>query len=330
MVAVLWIGALRVQSGEMSLGTLLLFYTSAGFLFVPVKGLTGLANQYHRLCAVSQKVMRVLDEPISLTDPVEPAAALTAAPEVRFENVSMRYDENRPPALRDVSFTLPAGRTLCVMGPSGSGKTTLAKLACRIYDPADGAVYLNDTDIRKFKMIDLRSTIGFVTQEPVIFDGTIAGNIRYGSEQSPEREIVTAARNAQIHDFIVRLPDQYDTLTCERGLTLSGGQKQRVNLARTLLYDPKILILDDCTSALDAETEAKLVKSFDTALKGRTAILVSHRISIALKCDYVMMLDDGRIVEFGQPQELLDNDGPFTELHDEQTRPSSTLQLQPA
>ena len=319
MAAVLWIGALKVRDGAMTLGTLLLFYGSAGFLFRPVAFLTAQAGMYHRLSAIARKIMRIIDEPVELTDPETPVERLKEAPEVRFENVTLNYGGGRQPALRDVSFTLPAGRSLCVMGPSGSGKTTLANLACRIYDPTEGAVRLDDADLREFRITDVREMIGFVSQEPVIFDGTIADNIRYGSERAGMDDMVSAAQSAQIHDYIIGLPDRYETLTRERGLTLSGGQKQRVNLARTLLYDPKLLVLDDCTSALDAETEARLVRGFETALEGRTAILVSHRISIALNCDYVCMLDEGRIVEFGPPQELLENDGPFAELHDQQT-----------
>jgi len=320
MTAVLWIGALKMQSGALSLGTLLLFYTSAGFLFRPVSFLTGQVNVYHRVCAISQRLMRVVDEPVTLVDAEAPLPVPRHAPEIRFDAVTMRYDPKRPPALRDLSFSLPAGKSLCVMGPSGSGKTTLAKLACRIYDPSEGAVRLDGIDVRRFRLAALHRFAGFVTQEPVIFDGTIAANIRYGSEASEANAIVEAAQYAQIHDYIVRLPEQYETLTRERGLTLSGGQKQRVNLARTLLYDPRMIVLDDCTSSLDAETEAKLVRGFEDVLQGRTAILVSHRISVAMRCDYVLMLDDARAVQFGRPAELLETEGPFADLERQQAR----------
>ena len=328
MVAVLWIGALKMQAGAMTLGTLLLFYASAGYMFAPVASLTHVAGMYHRLCAVCRKVLRVLDEPITLSDPSNPLPVPSAAPEIRFENVSLRYNQDRAAALGGMSFTLPAGNTLCVMGPSGCGKTTLAKLACRIYDPTDGTVRFDGTDIRRFKIVDFRKLCGFVTQEPVIFDGTIADNIQYGSQQTDTMGIVAAAQYAQIHEFIVRLPSQYNTLTRERGLTLSGGQKQRVNLARTLLYDPKVLVLDDCTAALDAETEARLIRGFDTVLSGRTVILVSHRLSIAVRCDFVLMLDAGRVAEFGPPGELLRRDGRFAQLQKVQSDENRVLTLQ--
>lgn len=323
MVAVLWISANNVRSGQMTLGTLLLFYGAAGHMFAPVASLTNLAGIFHRLCAISQKVMRVLDEPITLTNPHVALPAPASAPEIRFDNVILRYGSSRQPAVKDLSFTLPAGKTLCVMGPSGSGKTTLAKLACRIYDPTAGEVCLDGHDIRMFKIADLRRMTGFVNQEPVIFDGTIRDNIRYGSEHAQLQSMVTAAQYAQIHDFIEHLPERYATVTHERGLTLSGGQKQRVNLARVLLFEPKVLVLDDCTSALDAETESRLIRGFDTVLKGRTALLISHRMSMAMRCDLVLMLDEGQIAEFGPPAELLNRNGPFAKLCDEQNSMSN-------
>jgi ATP-binding cassette subfamily B protein len=204
------------------------------------------------------------------------------------------------------------------MGPSGSGKTTLAKVLARLYDPSGGAVRFDGLDIREFPLADLRKYIGFVSQEPVVFRGTIADNIRYGSGQASMHNVVAAAQHAQIHEFIERLPSRYETITHERGLTLSGGQKQRVNLARALLYDPKVLVLDDCTSALDADTEAKLVRGFEQALRDRTVVLVSHRVSIALGCDLVLMLDKGKVVQFGPPDELAQMDGPFGDLYREQ------------
>lgn len=324
MVAVLWLGALRVRDGQMTLGTLLLFYGSAGLMFSPVAQLAAQVTTMHRLAAAAQKIVRVLDEPISISNADNPIALPDQPPSIEFRHVSMHYDANRDPALKDISFAIPAGQTLCVMGPSGAGKSTLARLACRIYDPTGGEVFLDGVDIRTYRLSDLRDKLGYVHQEPIIFDGTIRQNIAYGSEQAPPQQMVSAARNAQIHDFIQRLPERYDTITAERGLTLSGGQKQRVNLARVLLYEPLLLVLDDCTSALDAETEVKLIQSFEQALAGRTAILVTHRISIAMKCDSVLVLEEGRIVEHGSPTDLLAADGAFRAMHELQNKKSPT------
>lgn len=326
----LWFGALSVRDGTLTLGELLMFFGATGYLFAPIAGLTHLAGLFHRVCAVADKVLRLLDQPIVLDDPKDPLPVPKTACEIRLENVSLRYDPQRPPAINNVSFTLPAGKRLCVMGPSGSGKTTLAKIMARLYDPTSGTVYFDGIDIKQFRVSELRELVGFVSQEPIVFSGTIGDNIRYGNISARMENVVAAAQFAQIHEFINRLPERYRTLTHERGLTLSGGQKQRVNLARALLYDPVVLVLDDCTSALDAETEAKLVASFETALKDRTAVLVTHRVSIARECDLVVILDDGKVVEFGQPDDLLKQNGAFAALHHEQVSKGGSMELVPA
>ena len=327
---VLWLGALRVRDGQLTAGQLLMFYGAAGYLFMPVGFFTRWAGGIHRLRAVAAKVMHVLDEPISLTDPIDPLPAPASSCPIRFDNVTMRYEGTNRPALEGVDLDLPAGTKLCVMGPSGSGKSTLAKLAARLYDPTEGSVLIGDTDVRRFKITDLRELVGFVSQEPVVFRGTIADNIAYGQAKAAPGRVMAAAQYAQIHDFIEQLPEQYRTLTQERGLTLSGGQKQRVNLARVLMEDPRVLILDDCTSALDAETEAKLVDGFKTVLSGRTCILVSHRTSIALQCDLVLMLAQGRVVEFGPPQELLGAAGAFAAMVEESAAKARNAQMEQA
>lgn len=316
--ALLWLGTLEVRSGRLTLGDVLMFSTATTNLFLPIVLMTTLTSMFQRLRAVSAKVMQVLEEPNQMIETDDPHSIPAGPCEIRMDHVTMYYDPARPAALRDISFTLPAGKRLCIMGPSGSGKTTLAKLLARLYDPSEGAVRFDGQNIRDFSLAELRKYIGFVSQEPVVFSGTIADNIRYGSGQASMPNVIAAAQHAQIHEFIQRLPSRYETITHERGLTLSGGQKQRVNLARTLLYDPRVLILDDCTSALDADTEARLVRGFEHALRDRTAVLVSHRVSIALGCDLVLMLDGGRLVQFGPPEELVQVDGPFGSLYREQ------------
>lgn len=327
MVVVLWLGTLRVRDGQMTLGTLLLFYGSAGLMFSPIASISAVITLLHRLRVASGKILHVLDEPVQLDDPKDNNLIPKATPELRFENVSMHYSKDSEPVIDNLNFTIPSGKTLCVMGPSGSGKSTVAMLACRLYDVSSGSIKLDETDIRDFRLSHLRSMTGFLPQEPVIFDGSIRDNIKYGSDAMGSEKIVAAAKNAQIHEYIWELPEQYLTATRQRGLTLSGGQKQRVGLARVLLYSPSLLILDDCTSSLDAETEAKLIAGFETALKGRTVLLVSHRISIAMKCDLVLILKDGKKTEFGSPEDLLKQNGFFAklreeQLHDETSTPS--------
>lgn len=327
--AVLWLGVLHVRDGTISLGQMLLFYASMAYLFTPVTTIAQTAGIYHHLCVVCGRVMSVVNEPITLADPVSPVPAPIGLTEVRFEQVTHQYTEDAPPALREVSFTVPAGRRLAVMGASGAGKSTIAKLMARLYDPTEGRILIGGVDIRRLKIADLRSTVGYVGQEPVVFSGTIEQNIRYGSQSAKPQAVIAAAQYAQIHDFIEQLPNQYTTTTQERGLTLSGGQKQRVNLARALLQNPLVLVLDDCTSAVDAETELRLIDTFKTVMSRQTSIAVTHRVSVAMACDLVLVVAEGRRIEFGPPAELLGRNGPFARMHEEQTKAQGlqTLQL---
>ena len=320
---VLWRGTLLARSGVISAGELIAFHAALATLFVPVTQLANLALSYHNMRYASAKIMRLMDEPIELDDPdseEENAQPPTSAPALCFDAISFRYHAAAPPALEDISFELPAGRRLAVMGPSGSGKSTLARLAARLYDPTSGQILLGGTDLKRFRLSHLRQALVFVAQEPIVFSGTLADNITYGAPGAGGQQIIAAAQYAQIHEYIHQLPERYRTLTHERGLTLSGGQKQRVSLARALLTDARVLILDDCTSALDAETESRLVAGFDDALEGRTTLLVTHRVSVALSCDLILMLDEGRMVEFGSPADLLEADGAFAHLAQEQRR----------
>lgn len=314
----LWYGVLAVRDGQLTAGQLVAFYTVASNLFQPISVLSGQTVHLYNLRAAAVKIIRVLDEPITLTNVDEPLPAPKHAPQLRFDAVTMRYAETDHDALIDVSFSLPANQRMAIMGPSGSGKSTLAKLAVRLYDPTRGVVTLDGVDIRRYRLSSLRRSVTFVPQEPVVFSGTLEQNIRYGSESASVHMVIAAAQYAQIHDYIHQLPERYQTLTQQRGLTLSGGQKQRVNLARALLADPRLLVLDDCTSALDAETEAKLIASFRDSLQDRTTLLVTHRVNLAMECDWVIMMDRGRIAEIGPPRKLLQNNGPFTQVYQSQ------------
>ena len=324
MTGVLWLGVLRVRDGRMTIGEFLMFYGSAGYLITPATHLAQMFTNFHKVRVRTNRIMHILDDPITLSEPAVTTPVPHGPSALCFDNVSMQYIKGRPAALDGISFVLPAGKRLCVMGPSGSGKSTLAKLACRLYDPTGGHVRFGGIGVDQFAIAELREYVGIVSQEPLIFSGTIGENIRYGSEDAPHKSVIAAARFAQIHDFIEEQPLRYHTPTHERGLALSGGEKQRVSLARALLYDPKFLVLDDFTSAVDALTEAQLVDSFESTLKGRTTLLVSHRISIALECDLVLMLDGGRVVQFGPPPTLLKEAGPFADLYHEYNQRAQT------
>ena len=314
----LWVSAQKCIDGSISAGQLLLFYGATTALFQPITMLINQSAIFQRLEATCAKITRVMDEPIAIDDPNDPLTVPQKACEIRFDHVTLQYPNTQTPAINDLNFTIPAGANICIMGPSGSGKSTLAKLVARFYDPSQGAIYINGQDLKRFKLIDLRNLIRYVHQEAIVFSGTIGDNIRYGSEDADPQTVIRSAQSAQIHDFINQLPAKYRSLTHERGLTLSGGQKQRVNLARALVSNPHVLVLDDCTSALDADTEARIIDSLDTLLANRTALLVSHRVSVALACDLVLTLDHGKVVQLGKPEILIKEPGPFKELYEQQ------------
>ncbi|HAI10175.1 MAG TPA: hypothetical protein DCM28_00615 [Phycisphaerales bacterium] len=315
---VLWISAQECLAGRMTAGELLMFYGTAANMFQPITMIINEVAVIQRLESVCAKIVRVMDEPIAIDDPNDPLNVPTQACEIRLDHLTFQYPNTPSPAIVDLNLTIPAGAKVCIMGPSGSGKSTLAKLLARFYDPTEGSILIDGQNLKRFKLTDLRNLIRYVNQEPIVFSGTIGDNIRYGSEDADQQTVVRSAQNVLIHDFISQLPAKYRSLTHERGLTLSGGQKQRVNLARALVSDPHVLVLDDCTSALDADTEAKLIDNLGNVLADRTALLVSHRVSVALSCDYVLMLDSGKMVQMGNPDQLIKQPGPFRELYEQQ------------
>ncbi len=326
---ILWLATLRCRDGAMTPGELLMFYGATAHLFNPVAVLINQTALWHRLAAACRKAVHVLDEPIVvLNQTVHAQATPKQACEIKFDHVTLQYPQATSPALKEVSFTLPAGQSLCIMGPSGAGKSSLAKLIARFYDPTEGAIFLDGINLKEFNLRPLRDLVRYVNQEPIVFSGTLEDNIRYGYEDANLPTIVRSAQHAQIHDFINHLPAKYQSLTHERGLTLSGGQKQRVNLARALVSNPKVLVLDDFTSALDAHTEAKLIEGFDDLLTDRTSVLVTHRISVALACDWVLMLEAGRVQQIGKPKDLLDQLGPFQKVYQQQLDKSQQAQTQ--
>lgn len=304
-LGVVWVGGDRVISGHMSLGDLVAFNTYLSFLLVPVFQLAFLSSTLSRAGAGSRRVFEVLDAEVEVRDR-EGATELTHIEgSVAFEGVGFRYAGQEGSVLQEVSFAVEPGETVAVLGTTGSGKSTIINLIPRFYDPTEGVVRVDGIDIREVTLKSLRAHIGIVLQEAVLFGGTLRENIAFGRPDASMEEIEAAARAAQAHDFIVTLPSGYDSVVGERGVTLSGGQRQRVSIARTLLVDPRILLLDDATSAVDAETEARLQLALRELMKGRTSFVIAQRLSTLRLASRVILIDGGRVVGQGTHDELL-------------------------
>jgi ATP-binding cassette subfamily B protein len=239
---------------------------------------------------------------------------------VRFENVSFAYD-TRVPALRGISFDVSAGQKVAILGAPGSGKTTIVHLIPRFYDVLGGRVTVDDRDVREVSLASLRRNVGLVFQDVFLFSATIHENIAFGARGASRDEVVAAARAAQLHEFIATLPEGYDTRVGERGVSLSGGQRQRLVIARTLLLDPPILVLDDSTSSVDPETELLLQKALNMVMEGRTTFIIAHRLSSVKQADMILVLRDGEIVERGTHQELLSGSGLYRQIYELQLLP---------
>ncbi len=294
--------------GAFSTGDVVLVNTLLSQLFRPLD-LLGMVYRTIRQGVIDMEAMyKLIDTPTEVGDrPGAPTLKVTAG-EVRFDHVRFGYDPDRE-ILHDVSFTVPAGRTLAIVGPSGAGKSTIARTLFRFYDIQQGRILIDGQDIAEVTQSSLRSAIGIVPQDMVLFNDTVGYNIGYGREGANQAEIEAAARAASIHDFIMRLPQGYDTRVGERGLKLSGGEKQRVAIARTLLKDPPVLVLDEATSALDSRTETEIQDVLRNIARKRTTLIVAHRLSTVVDADEIIVLDQGRVVERGRHADLVRADG---------------------
>ncbi len=320
-VMVVWYGVLQVGTGALTPGGLVAFYAYLGMLYTPLNRLTELNIMVANSRSAIERIFEIFD-----TAPSLDTSRSTAEPEkvegrVTFEHVQFGYDKHRP-LLSDISLDIAPGMTVALIGRSGSGKTTLAKLIPRFYDVTSGKILIDGIDSRDLSLRALRRHIAFVLQEPVLFSGTVAENLRYGRKLASNEDIVKAAQQAHAHEFIMNLPDGYDTLIGERGITLSGGQKQRMALARAFLKDAPILILDEATSALDSESENAIRKACIELMRGRTTFVIAHRLSTIKSADLIAVLDRGRIVQLGNHAQLIqDTNGLYRSLYLEQYAP---------
>jgi ATP-binding cassette subfamily B protein len=262
----------------------------------------------------------VLDRPPQIQSPPDAVALPPLSGKVEFHQVCFRYEEDDLPALEDISITVQPNQLVALIGPTGSGKTSLVNLVPRFYDVSQGAVLVDGIDVRQAELKSLRRQIGVVLQTSLLFSDSIRENIAYGRPDAGEDEIIAAAKAAQAHDFILELPQGYDTVVGERGVTLSGGQRQRVAIARALLLDPRILILDDSTSSVDTHTEQLIQKALDNLMLGRTTFVIAHRLSTVRRADLILVMESGRIVERGTHRQLLQTGGLYREIYDLQLR----------
>jgi len=315
-VGLLWYGRVEIRNNVLKPEEFMSFLASLLFLYEPVKRLTNLHNIFQHAIGASEKVFSYLDQPEEIA--TRPGArALTSFREgIAFDNVSFRYPGASGMQLNGVSLDIRAGEIIALVGPSGAGKTTLASLLPRFRDPDSGGVRIDGTDIRDLTLSSLRDHISLVAQDTFLFNDTVANNIAYGMTNYDLPSLVAAARAALAHDFIERLPQGYDTVIGDRGVKLSGGQRQRLAIARAILKDSPILILDEATSHLDTESEMLVQRALANLMSGRTVIVIAHRISTIRRADKIVVLDKGRIVEIGTHGELLDHGGIYRRLHE--------------
>ncbi len=312
-------GGYLVIQGQASVGDIFAFQMYAFMLLTPVSQIVNSWNETQSALAAMERVFEILDMPAEKPDPPDAVEAPGDVAEIRFDHVGFAYRQGLA-VLHDFDLTVPGGSVVALVGPSGAGKTTVTDLVARFHDPTGGAILLNGIDIRHMRLRSYRGLIGVVQQEVFLFDGTVRDNITYGRRGALTDAIEDAARRANAHDFILSLPEGYDTLIGERGVKLSGGQRQRVSIARAILADPRILILDEATSNLDTESEQLIQASLAELLTGRTVFVIAHRLSTVTHADLIVVLHEGRIVELGAHEELLRRGGMYTDMVERQRR----------
>jgi len=310
---VVWaVGAWQILHHQITVGVLTAFIAYISRFYTRVESMSRVLTVTQRAAAAAQRLFDILDRAPSVIDAKDPVPLPRVDGEIRFEQVSFRYGSRL--VLNDVSFTVKPGQMVGIVGHTGSGKSTVSNLICRFYDASSGAVRVDGIDIRRIGLEDYRRHIGIVLQDPFLFFGTIGENVAYGAPGAGPERVIHAARAARAHEFVLKLPEAYDSLVGERGQSLSGGERQRIAIARAILVDPKILILDEATSAVDVQTEREIQRALDNVVQGRTTIAIAHRLSTLRKADLLIVLKNGRVAEMGSAAELLAKDGEYAQL----------------
>jgi ATP-binding cassette subfamily B protein len=317
VVGGLWVfsdSAPWIFSGELTTGQFVMFILFTQRFIWPMAQFGQIINMYQRAYASSARIFGLMDEPSRVKQDRDAEDLVVSDGEVVYDDVTFGYGREEDLVVENVSFDVEGGETAALVGPTGAGKTTLLKLLLRMYDVDEGAIRIDGQDVRSVTLESLRQAIGYVSQDTFLFYGTVEENIAYGSFDATEEEIIEAAKAAEAHEFITNLPEGYDTMAGERGVKLSGGQRQRISIARAVLKDPEILILDEATSDVDTETEMLIQRSLDKLTADRTTFAIAHRLSTIKDADQIVVFEDGRVVERGEHEELLDADGLYANL----------------
>jgi ABC-type multidrug transport system fused ATPase/permease subunit len=315
---VLWFGGHAVTQGEVTVGVLVAFLSYVSRFFQPIQELSRLYTTLQSAMAGGEQVLNLLDTPLEVKDAPDAIEMPPIRGEIDFEQVSFRYRADSPEVLHDISLKIESGQRVALVGPTGAGKSTIANLVARFYEATEGAVRIDGIDVRAVRQQSLRRQVGVVPQDSFLFAGTIAENIRFGLPDAPDEALRQAARMANAHEFIVGLPDGYDTLVLENAANLSVGQRQLVCIARAVLTDPRILILDEATANIDTVSEGLIQRALESLLAGRTAVIIAHRLSTIQSADCILVVQDGRIVEQGRHEELLELGGVYRNLYEKQ------------
>jgi subfamily B ATP-binding cassette protein MsbA len=320
VVMVLWEGGRLVLAGALSPGTLVAFLLYAVTISGAITSLAGFWGNLQEAAGAARRIFEVIEHPVAIKSPYSPARLPTPVRGVvRYEGVTFRYEPELPRVLEGIDLVLEEGSTVALVGSSGSGKSTLASLIPRFFDVEEGSVTFDGTDVRELALADLRSRIGIVPQEPMLFAGTVRENLVYGNLEASQAEIEEVSRAAHAADFIETFPDGYDQVVGERGVTLSAGQRQRIAIARVMLERPKVLILDEASSSLDSESESLVQDALERLMQGRTTLVIAHRLSTVIRSDRILVLDQGRIVDDGSHRELLERSEVYDRLYRRQT-----------